>query len=136
MRYLPQGPGVTALKPLTPKQARLRAARGALLVDVRERHEHNAEHIAGSRNAPLTEFPGALDTGGWPAIYYCNSGRRTALNAARLAAAAPARAYVLKGGLIAWKAAGLPVEGGGTAALAGASLLSQMLAAYGRKTDT
>ena len=42
-------------------------------------------------------------------IFHCRSGARTAANAPRLAAAAGCEAYILEGGIDAWKKAGLPV---------------------------
>jgi rhodanese-related sulfurtransferase len=42
-------------------------------------------------------------------IFHCQSGMRTAGNARRLAGACAGEAYVLAGGLNAWRAAGLPV---------------------------
>ena len=42
-------------------------------------------------------------------IFHCRSGMRTDANAARLAAAAPCEAFLLEGGIEAWRAAGLPV---------------------------
>jgi rhodanese-related sulfurtransferase len=43
-------------------------------------------------------------------IFHCQSGMRTATNAGRLAACCTGAAYVLDGGLNAWRAAGLPVR--------------------------
>jgi hypothetical protein len=42
-------------------------------------------------------------------IFHCRSGARTAANAQRLAAATDCQAYLLEGGIDAWKKAGLPV---------------------------
>jgi rhodanese-related sulfurtransferase len=44
-------------------------------------------------------------------VFHCRSGARTASNAGRLAAAAEGcEAFILEGGLDAWKKAGLPVS--------------------------
>ena len=43
------------------------------------------------------------------AIFHCRSGQRTAAHAAKLAAAAACEAYIVEGGIEAWKKAGLPV---------------------------
>jgi hypothetical protein len=52
----------------------------------------------------------AFNLGDAPAvIYHCRSGMRTDANAAQLAAASPCEAYLLEGGIDAWRAAGLPV---------------------------
>ena len=42
-------------------------------------------------------------------VFHCRSGARTAANAGRLAQAAGCDAYLLQGGIEAWKKAGLPV---------------------------
>jgi rhodanese-related sulfurtransferase len=52
----------------------------------------------------------AFNLGDAPAvIYHCRSGMRTDANAAQLAAASPCEAYLLEGGIEAWRQAGLPV---------------------------
>lgn len=95
------------LTKLTPEQARSRIAEGATLIDIRAADEHARSRIPGARNAPLgTE----LDLGDAPAvIFHCRSGMRTDANAAQLAAASPCEAYLLEGGIEAWRKAGLPV---------------------------
>ncbi len=83
---------------------------GALLIDIREADEHRREHVAGSLSLPLS----ALDQGaltleaGQKAVFHCRSGARTETNCARLASHVEGEAFVLDGGLEAWKAAGLP----------------------------
>ncbi|MHA1553030.1 MAG: rhodanese-like domain-containing protein [Alphaproteobacteria bacterium] len=92
--------------------ARLRDA-GATLVDVREAHEYARGHIAGSMNVALSSWASAnLHTErGQPLVFLCASGNRTTINAKPIAAkAGGADAYVLSGGLAAWKRAGLPVD--------------------------
>ena len=42
-------------------------------------------------------------------IFHCRSGQRTSAHAQALASSADCDAYLLEGGLDAWKAAGLPV---------------------------
>src|SRR5260221_12733475 len=88
---------------------------GALMVDVREPGEYARSLIAGSLNAPLSRLDLApLPLGERQAVvFFCASGNRTTVNAARLAAkAGGAEAYVLQGGMFAWSRAGLPVESG------------------------
>lgn len=81
---------------------------GAMLVDIRETDEHARERVPGARNVPLSRL-GTLPTGSKAVVFHCRSGARTSANAARLAAAADCQAYVLEGGIDAWKKAGLPV---------------------------
>lgn len=82
--------------------------RGALLVDVREAHEHAREHVVGSLNNPLSCLV-AVEPAGKAVIFHCRSGARTAANAVQLAGVAACDAYILEGGLEAWKKARLPV---------------------------
>ncbi len=81
---------------------------GALLVDIREPGEYAREHVPGARNAPLSQL-GSLPTDAKAIVFHCRSGARTSSNASRLAAAAGCEAYILDGGIAAWKKAGLPV---------------------------
>jgi len=82
---------------------------GAVLVDIREADEHAREHVPGVRHHALSKLS-AIDTADARAvIFHCRSGARTAANASRLAGAAGCDAYVLEGGIDAWKKAGLPV---------------------------
>ncbi|MCW5736362.1 MAG: rhodanese family protein [Enhydrobacter sp.] len=82
---------------------------GAILIDIREADEHGREHVPGARNVPLSRL-GSLPAGTAKAmVFHCRSGARTSANAPRIAAAAGCQAYILEGGIEAWKTAGLPV---------------------------
>ena len=101
------------LPTVTPERARQMLTQGAILVDIREADERARAHIAGTRHMPLSKLDEA-DVAlheGKPVIFYCRSGARTLANAAHLAARAGERceAYVIEGGLDAWRKAGLPV---------------------------
>jgi rhodanese-related sulfurtransferase len=91
-------------------RARLLLDQGAVLVDVREADEHAREHVPGARHNPLSRLAAVEAPAGKAVIFHCRSGARTAANASRLAAAAQCEAYLLEGGLEAWKKAGLPVS--------------------------
>lgn len=84
----------------------------AVLIDVREPDEHARERIAGSRLIPLSRFdPSAVTAArGGKVVLHCKGGRRSAEAAARLAGAGREDVLSLKGGIDAWKSAGLPVE--------------------------
>lgn len=104
---------MTALKTITPDKAAALVRQGATLVDIREIDEHKRERIPGARHHPLSKLGE-----GSPAqptdrvvIFHCRSGMRTQSNASKLGAATPCEAYMLEGGLDAWKKAGLPVTG-------------------------
>jgi rhodanese-related sulfurtransferase len=91
---------------------------GAMMVDVRERHEFAKVRIPGSVNAALSELEAIAlpETDGRPIVFYCASGGRTAMNAGRLAAkAGAAEAYVMSAGIVGWSRAGMPVQQGGGA---------------------
>lgn len=93
---------------ISPQDAARRIAEGAVLVDIRGADEHARCRIPGARNA-TPDALGRIE--GAPAvIYHCKSGMRTQANADRLAGAADCDAFLLDGGLDAWRAAGLPVE--------------------------
>ena len=93
-----------------PQEAQRLINEGALLIDVREPDENARERIPNSRLLPLSRLSTPLDrTPAQQVIFHCRSGSRTAAAAERLAAAAGDDAYILRGGLEAWKAAGLPV---------------------------
>lgn len=85
----------------------------AALIDVREPDERVREWIAGSRSAPLSSFdPGAF-VGAGRTVLHCKGGVRSREAAGRLGAVSGREVYSLKGGLDAWRAAGLPVESAG-----------------------
>lgn len=86
---------------------------GAVLVDIREADEFARENIAGAHHLPLSrlrETALALKQGK-PVIFHCKSGARTGMNASRLAQKVngACQAFILEGGLDAWKRAGLPL---------------------------
>lgn len=100
------------LKTITPHQAAALLREGATLVDVREPDEHARERIPGARNLPLSRLEEAelAVREGKPVLFHCRTGARTAGNAGRLAAKAGlCEAYIVEGGLDAWRRAGLPV---------------------------
>ncbi len=101
---------LTELEPQTAK-AWLDAG-DTIALDVREPGEHARENIAAARLTPLSSFnPAALDLGGAKrVVVVCASGMRSARAASQLAAARGISVANLKGGINAWKAAGLPVR--------------------------
>lgn len=111
---------MAVLTPLSAAEVAARIKSGkAVLVDIREPGEVAQERIAGSVVKPLSAFESTdLDHGpDQSVIYMCRSGARTGMNCVRLAAQVPGKAFVLEGGLNAWKAEGLPtVSGSGKSA--------------------
>jgi rhodanese-related sulfurtransferase len=101
-----------SIRSVTPEQARELVADGAVLLDVRDADEYAREHIPQARNVSLASLSHASvpRDGARAVIFHCRSGARTSANASRLVtAAAGCDAYILEGGLDAWKRAGLPV---------------------------
>ncbi len=84
------------------------------LIDIREEREFRSERIPGARLAPLSRLEQSLPPlpPGTKAVFLCQSGGRTRMQARRLASCGPSEAYVLKGGLMSWKASGFPLERG------------------------
>ena len=81
------------------------------LIDVREHHEREAGHIAGSQHIPLAELPlhvGAIDRDR-KVVFYCRTGARSAMAAEALDVAGY-DAHNMAGGLVEWTAAGLGLE--------------------------
>ena len=83
-----------------------------LLVDVREPMETEAERFPQAYYLPMSQFDPALipDPQGRQVVFACRSGRRSVT--ASLAAQERGYPYDshLAGGILAWKAAGLPTE--------------------------
>ena len=83
----------------------------AVIVDVREPHEHRAGHIPGATLVPLSQFDPARvpDSAGKHLVF----GRRCGPASERMAASGHAGdIYRLNGGMAAWMAASGPVERG------------------------
>jgi rhodanese-related sulfurtransferase len=95
------------LPTLSPADVRSLLARGARLVDVRAADEFARARAEGAENRPLDTL-GVLP-GDEPVVFMCRSGMRTGANAEKLAACSGGDAYLLEGGLEAWRKAGLPV---------------------------
>ena len=103
---------MTALKTISPQDAADLVHHGAVLIDVRDADEHAREHIPGARHHALSriDVETPVRAGDDILVFHCRSGARTSGNAGRLAAATQdCQAYILEGGLDAWKKAGLPV---------------------------
>jgi rhodanese-related sulfurtransferase len=105
-----QAPGV---RDLTPEEVARGLEEGRMvLVDVREPNETAVERFPGAVLVPLSAFdPSEIPRSeGCEVVFACRSGRRSVT--ASLAAQEQGFAYGshLAGGILAWKAAGLPTE--------------------------
>ena len=101
---------------LTPQDVAKGMAEGRyLLVDVREPNEVAVDGYPGAVIVPLSSFDAnnIPDPQGKTVVFACRSGKRSVT--ASLAAQGAGLAYDshLAGGMLAWKAAGLPTTSGG-----------------------
>jgi len=108
-------PRADEVQNLTPEQVAAGLTEGRmLLVDVREPNETSVESYPDAVIVPLSAFdPVAIpDPQGKQVVFACRSGRRSVT--ASLAAQDQGYPYKshLAGGIIAWKAAGLPTRAG------------------------
>jgi rhodanese-related sulfurtransferase len=96
----------------TPQEVAELRARGEIqLIDVREQHEYEAGRIAGTTLIVLAELPARsaeLDPDR-PVVFYCRSGARSAM-ATEAFRGAGFDAHNMAGGLLEWRASGLPLE--------------------------
>jgi sulfur dioxygenase len=95
---------------------RIAGSNPPMLVDVREENEYRGElgHIAGAQLIPLKELPERIgelgDAKGRDIVAICRVGVRSATAAAILTGLGFEHVWNLKGGMIEWKDARLPVE--------------------------
>jgi rhodanese-related sulfurtransferase len=84
---------------------------GWAVIDVREPDEVAAGHIAGTRHLAMGQLTAAAETidRDTPVVFVCRSGSRSGM-AAEAFRQAGWEAYNLRGGLLAWVEAGLPLE--------------------------
>ena len=96
----------------TPQEVSKLQADGQIqLIDVREPHEHEAGRIAGDRLIVLGDLSAQAHTidQGRPVVFYCRSGARSAM-ASQAFSEAGFDAHNMSGWLLAWDAAGLPLD--------------------------
>ncbi|MFM2221320.1 MAG: hypothetical protein RLZZ553_1068 [Verrucomicrobiota bacterium] len=87
-------------------------AGGCCLVDVREAVEYAEERIAGAKSIPLGQLAqrrAELDPDK-PLVVMCRSGKRGEQAMNQLRAMGITTVRNLEGGILAWKAAGMPIE--------------------------
>ncbi|HVT52514.1 MAG TPA: rhodanese-like domain-containing protein [Dongiaceae bacterium] len=99
---------MTQIQDLSARDVADRMKQGAVLIDVREPAEFDAEHIEGAKLFPLSTFDPNRLPKDVPLIFNCGIGKRSAMAVARTQQAGYAHDTHLAGGLAAWKAAGLP----------------------------
>jgi rhodanese-related sulfurtransferase len=101
------------VRDLTPEEVARGLTEGRmLLVDVREPNETALEGFPGAALMPLSGFdPAAIEVPqGCEVVFACRSGRRSVTAAHAAQEQGFAYDAHLAGGILAWKAAGLPTE--------------------------
>ena len=96
----------------TPQQvAELLESDDIQLIDVRQPEEHEAGRIAGDRLIELASLAAEVDSidRARPVVFYCRSGSRSAM-ATDAFRGAGFDAHNMIGGLLDWRAAGLPLD--------------------------
>jgi rhodanese-related sulfurtransferase len=93
-----------------------RHAANTLLIDVRSKSEWKSGHVPGATHISLESLPQRLDwlkraADGGEVMVICRSGNRSA-QATRTLEKAGVTALNVRGGMIAWERAGLPVKKG------------------------
>lgn len=98
------------------KQAAAMQAQGVLLLDVREENEYREVRAPNTLLIPLSRIGERVDEIAMykdkPIAIICRSGRRSARAWQFLHEEGYTKAVNVEGGMIAWEAAGLPVERG------------------------
>ncbi len=88
----------------------------AVVIDVCESEEFSAGHVVGARNIPLGQLEeklsAAVKNKSLPLILVCQTGARSGRALAIAKTLGYDQPQSLGGGLVAWKAANLPVEKG------------------------
>ncbi len=106
-------PSPVPLVTLSPEELAARIKHGNVrLIDVRTDAEVADGVIPGAEHIPLDRFdPATLDlSDGREVVLYCRSGRRSAIAGEKLATATGEPVTHLDGGMLAWEAAGQPVD--------------------------
>jgi len=94
--------------------AKLMADDAVVLVDIREVNEWQAERIPGAVLKPMSalNLTDLVPPPGKKVVLQCRSGRRTMDVGMAMLANGFEEAAHLTGGIVAWKAAGLPTQSG------------------------
>ncbi len=104
--------GINDVPPL--EAVRLINQEEAVVVDVRENSEYAEGHILDAHHMPLGSLAKRADelkkAGDRPLLVVCRSGKRSAFGCTTLRKQGYEKIYNLKGGMIAWQNANLPVS--------------------------
>ena len=104
----------TAIREITPPEAKARRDAGATLVDVREQVEWDAGHIANALFIPQGELPARaaaeLPDRNAEILLYCRSGARSGRMTAVLQSMGYTNVTNVGGGILQWQADNLPID--------------------------
>lgn len=99
---------------VSPEEATRLYNDGATLLDVRTPEEYKSGRIGEAMNLPISQFAQKVESlkldKSKPIVVYCQTGARSARAAGILTKQGYEKVYNLAGGIMAWKAAGLPVN--------------------------
>ena len=99
------------IKEIDPQEAYDLIKEGVMLVDVREEEEFELESIEGAELVPLSRFSPEDISSDIGIIFYCRSGGRSGRACHMMQDYDSSLSiYNLAGGIMAWRAAGLPVK--------------------------
>jgi len=106
---------VSGSKEVSPGQAvQLINRRDAVILDVRDTAEFAAGHLPNARHIPVTEIDKRIKEieklKERPILVSCRSGSRSAAACGALRKHGFAEVFSLKGGILAWQQAGMPIE--------------------------
>jgi rhodanese-related sulfurtransferase len=106
------GKGSSSSSQISVAQAMDKFHSGAFILDVRTSEEWNQGHIPGSILIPLDQLPGRLSEvpRDRDMVVVCRTGVRSAQGLQILQQAGFTRAASMTGGMLAWQAAGYPIE--------------------------
>ena len=92
-------------------ERRMAEIKGLQIIDVRSSMEHASGAIRGARLIPLQELSSRVSEidKNRPALIYCRSGHRSGMAMHVLSRQGFSQAVHLKGGILAWQAAGKPL---------------------------
>ena len=107
-------PTTGASSEISVSQAYEKLQQGAFILDVRSQEEWGQMHIVNSTLIPLDQLPSRLSEvpKDQEVVVICRSGARSKEGLTVLHNSGYTRAFCMTGGLLAWKAAGYPLEGG------------------------
>ncbi len=100
--------GITNIEPRA--ATRMLNDQNAILVDMRADKDYQAGHIVNAIHVPAQDNLSALEKyHDRPVIVYCNSGQRSIAFSGKLHTQGFESVYNLKGGIVAWQKADLPL---------------------------